>query len=259
MNHPEPPSFTVSPDRLDLWLVHTPQGPDAELLDRRVLDRRERERAASFLRPADALLYTTAHIALRRILARYTGTPARDIRFRSEPCPGCGGPHGRPSLRERPPPLHFSLSHSSEVALVGIAAVPLGVDVEGTPGAQTAQACSHALHPDERTELARSAPGEEHRTLFGRIWTRKEAYLKGIGTGLSRSLAADYLGADTARHPPGWTVIDLPCGTRHAAAAAVQSPPPHTVDVRRLPGAWLLTPGAGHPAPRAGAHAVPTA
>ncbi|WP_052412430.1 4'-phosphopantetheinyl transferase superfamily protein [Streptomyces mutabilis] len=131
--------------------------------------------------------------------------------------------------------------------------------MERTPGAETVEACSRALHPDERAELAEAAQGEERRIVFGRIWTRKEACLKGLGTGLSRSPAADCLGADTGRHPPGWTVIDIPCEARHTAAAAVRGPAPATVDVRRLPGAWLLTPGADHFAPPAGARVVRTA
>ncbi|GGQ46536.1 hypothetical protein ACFFKE_10935 [Streptomyces mutabilis] len=98
--------------------------------------------------------------------------------------------------------------------------------MERTPGAVTVEACSRALHPDERADLAEAAPGEERRILFGRIRTREEPCRKGLGTGLSRSPAADCLGADTGRHPPGWTVIDIPCGARHTAAAAVRGPHP---------------------------------
>lgn len=242
-------AFTVSPDRVDLWLVATPDGPGAELLDGSELDEHERERATAFVRPLDALLYTTAHVALRRLLSRYTGIPARDIRFRREPCPGCGEPHGRPSLSALPPALHFSLSHSGEMALVGIAAVPLGVDVEQLPGTETVEVCSRALHQDEQKELAASEEGPARGVVFGRIWTRKEAYLKGLGTGLSRSPAADYLGADTGRHPPGWSVIDIPCGPGHAAAAAVWGPAPATIDVRRFPEAWLRPTDSGRPRP----------
>ncbi|MFI8192469.1 4'-phosphopantetheinyl transferase family protein [Streptomyces sp. NPDC085946] len=242
--------FTVSPDRLDLYLVHSPRGRAARALDRSDLDEAERRRAASFVRPDQALLYTTAHIALRRLLGRYTGVAPRDLRFVREPCPGCGAPHGRPALAPAEPPLHFSLSHSGGIALVGVAAVPVGVDVERLPREETVEICAAALHPRERAELAR-APREDRREVFGRLWTRKEAFLKALGTGLSRSPARDYLGADRGGHPPGWTVLDVACPATHTAAAAVRGTPPRSVGVHRLDGRWLGVPDSagGDPVP----------
>ncbi|WP_063806735.1 4'-phosphopantetheinyl transferase family protein [Streptomyces regalis] len=230
--------YTVALGRLDLWLVRPPEERAAGL-DCSELDEGERRRAASFIRPADGLLYAAAHVALRRLLGRYTGIAPQDVRFVREPCPGCGGAHGRPAVAAAP--LHFSLSHSSGVALVGVAAVPLGVDVERLPRPEAVEVCTPALHPDEQAELA--AAGDAQRgPLFGRIWTRKEAFLKGIGTGLSRSPAEDYLGVDTTRHPSGWTVVDVPCDDTHAAAVAVRGAAPLSVNVRRLAQEWL---GAG--------------
>ncbi|WP_216588919.1 4'-phosphopantetheinyl transferase family protein [Streptomyces brasiliscabiei] len=246
--------FTVAEGRVDLWLIRRPEGPDAALLDTSELDSAERHRAASFIRPADGLLYAAAHVALRRLLGRYTGTPPRDVRFVREPCPGCGRAHGRPALAPRS--LHFSLSHSAGLAMVGVASVPVGVDVERLPRAETVEVCGRALHPGERAELA-DAEGAERILRFGRIWTRKEAFLKGLGTGLSRPSVLDYLGADAARHPRGWTVLDVPCAPTHSAAAAVSGPAPGTVTVRALPGTWL---GArGHPAGGTAPHGPPAA
>ncbi|MCI3278969.1 4'-phosphopantetheinyl transferase family protein [Streptomyces cylindrosporus] len=232
------PVFTVSSDRLDLWLIRSPAGGDVSALDLSGLDDTERSKAEAFLRPADGLLYASAHIALRRLLGRYTGRRPEQVRFGREPCPGCGEPHGRPALADPPYPLHFSLSHSSGVALVGVAAVPLGVDVEKLPGQERVEVCAQALHPDERAELA-AARTADRPGRFGRLWTRKEAYLKGLGTGLSRSLAADYLGLRAELHPAGWTVLDLPCFPTHAAAAAVHSTAPAEARVRRVPERWL--------------------
>jgi len=230
--------FTVAEGRVDLWLIRSPQGPDAALLDTSELGPAEQHRAHSFIRPADGLLYAAAHVALRRLLGRYTGTPPQDLRFVREPCPGCGGAHGRPAIAPRS--LHFSLSHSGGLAMVGVAAVPVGVDVEKLPRQETVEICSRALHPGERSELEQ-APGAERNVRFGRIWTRKEAFLKGIGTGLSRPSTEDYLGADARLHPHGWTMVDVPCDPTHCAAAAVKGPAPATVTVRRLPGQWLGT------------------
>ncbi|MEG3631657.1 4'-phosphopantetheinyl transferase family protein [Streptomyces poriticola] len=237
--------FTVSADRVDLWLVRSPAVPDATALDTTELDAAEQRRADSFMRAEDGLLYASAHIALRRLLGRYTGTAPADVTFVREPCPGCGGAHGRPAVArpaEAAPDLHFSLSHSGGVALVGVAAAAIGVDVEKRPKQESVEICARALHPDEQRELA--AAGEP-TACFGRIWTRKEAFLKGIGTGLSRSPAQDYLGADTGRHPAGWAILDVPCGPTHSAAAAVRGPAPGRVRIRRLTEDWLRAPGPG--------------
>jgi 4'-phosphopantetheinyl transferase len=236
------PDFTLHPSRVDVWIIRRPTGTDADNLATTELNTFERNRAAAFIRPPDGLLYAAAHVALRRLLGAYTATDPDRVDFMREPCPGCGEPHGRPALAPPPPPLHFSLSHSGSLALVGVGTVPLGVDVEKLPGAETVDVCSKALHPEEQSELA-AAQGDERRHLFGRIWTRKEAFLKGLGTGLSRSPAQDYLGSDTTRHPAGWTMAGVPADTGHAAAVAVKGTALTSVDVRWAPDAWL---NAGH-------------
>ncbi|MFF8505651.1 4'-phosphopantetheinyl transferase family protein [Streptomyces anulatus] len=243
----EKQAFTVSPGNVDLWLIRSPEGGDNAVLDTSELDEAERRRANAFVRAADALLYATAHVALRRLLAAYTGIAPRHVQFLREPCPGCGAAHGRPALKEPVFPFHFSLSHSGGIALVGVAPVPIGVDTEQLASQETVNECSQALHPAERDELAEAA---DPKGLFGQIWTRKEAFLKGIGTGLSRDLSEDYLGADIERHPPGWSVIDVPCGRAHCAAAAVRGPAPERVSLQRVPGQWLGSRGIeSHPAP----------
>ncbi|GAA2427583.1 4'-phosphopantetheinyl transferase family protein [Streptomyces macrosporus] len=236
------PLVPPGPGRLDLWVLRQPwtRLPGDPLVVSE-LDERERARADAFVRTHDRLLYLSAHIALRRLLAAYLRIPPGEIRFVREPCPGCGKPHGRPAVAGEPPPLHFSLSHSHGLALFGVAAEPVGVDVERLPAAETVELCSSALHPAEQEELARLEP-HERPAAFGRLWTRKEAYLKGLGIGLGRDLAADYLGEhggpDAPPGPEGWTVRNVSCGSSHVlhvAAAAVRGTSVRFTDVRWLP------------------------
>ncbi|MGW1544511.1 4'-phosphopantetheinyl transferase family protein [Streptomyces sp. NPDC002309] len=232
-----------APGQLDVWLVRRPRlEAAAELLDLSELDEAERRRTASFVRPTDGITYASAHVALRRLLGGYLGLAARAVPFVREPCPGCGGPHGRPAVAHPDPPLHFSLAHSHGVAVVAVAATVLGADVERLPRDETVEVCSPALHPGEQRELA-GLPPEERRALFGRMWTRKEAYLKALGTGLSRDPGQDYLGADRRRRPAGWTLLDLPSGPRHNAAVAVLGGAPDRVTVRWVPPTALYAGG----------------
>ncbi|WP_092627504.1 4'-phosphopantetheinyl transferase family protein [Actinopolyspora mzabensis] len=231
---------------LHLWLLRQPwTEPPGAPLQTGELDESERQRASAFLRPHDRLLYLTAHIALRRILAAYLDTVPGEVRLSRTSCPACGGLHGKPVMVGTP--LHYSLSHTSGLALFGVATEPVGVDVEVLPSEETVEMCSPALHPDEQAELARY-PSARRQLPFGRLWTRKEAYLKGLGTGLCRDLAADYLGrADDGpapSAPPGWVVDNIACGSEHVnhvAAAAVVDGVSRPTNARWLPADCLYS------------------
>ena len=211
---------------LDLWLLGDIPRTKNPSPDQAILSPQERHRAARFVRAQDRHLYTFAHGALRRLLGERLGLPPQDVAFTRESCPCCGAPHGRPALADPPFPLHFSLSHCDEYVMIGIAATPVGVDVEAVPAAGVVHDLTIKLHPAEQAELAALGAGQRTAAM-ARIWTRKEAYLKGIGTGLGRGLAADYVGpTGLASPPPDWTIADLPVDTAHAAAWAVLGPSP---------------------------------
>ncbi|MFF9194515.1 4'-phosphopantetheinyl transferase family protein [Streptomyces sp. NPDC014779] len=215
--------------RAEAWLLELDESAAAPplapaLLDPGVLDARERERAAAFLRPADRVLYVAAHVALRTVLAGLLGERPADLEFRREPCPCCGAPHGRPALATARPPLHFSLSHTRGRVLVATAPVPVGADVELRPDPSAVRELVAVLHPAERAEVAAAGPGSQDGAVaFGRIWARKEAYLKGLGTGLGRAAHLDDL-SGPAPAPAGWSLYDLPAGPAHDAALALCAP-----------------------------------
>lgn len=213
---------------VDLWLIdaRTPESAPGSAID--LLDDAERERAERLMRPADRLLYEVAHVTLRQVLGARLGADPASLTFEREPCPCCGSLHGRPRLAGSASPTggplpHFSLSHGGDLAMVALAPVPVGVDVERYAADHTVAEVSTLLHPAEQQELAEErelAKGE----AFSLLWSRKEAYLKGLGTGLGRDLAEDYLGTTgIASRPADWTVLNIPAGPDHAAAFAVQA------------------------------------
>ena len=61
-----------------------------------------------------------------------------------------------------------------------------------------------------------------------RRWVRKEAYLKGLGTGLGLDPATVDLSVD----PPGWQVLDIPAGSGAMSAVAVRTDGPVALTVR---------------------------
>ncbi|MEU2052135.1 4'-phosphopantetheinyl transferase family protein [Streptomyces bungoensis] len=189
---------------------------------RELLDAEERARAAAFHRPRDRDAYVVAHASLRGVLSRLLGVPADALPLVREPCAGCGGPHGRPALRTSG--VHFSLSHSGDLVMVALAPTPVGVDVEGLATAQAVLGAQSALHAAEADELAR-LPAHERPAAFTRTWVRKEAYLKGLGTGLVRDPALDYVGTGPlpAAPAPEWTLRDVLVPAGYAAAVALRT------------------------------------
>lgn len=233
------PALTVQPGQLHIWVLPRPwTHTDPAPLPIGELDHHEHQRAAGLTRTGDRVRYLSAHVALRRLLSAYTGVPPRALRLGRDRCPCCGGPHGRPVLLDAPRgPLpgrpEFSLSHSHQAAVVALARTTVGVDVQRVPSARAVRLCLPDLHPAEQAELA-AVPGPRRPAAFARLWTRKEAYLKGLGTGLRHDLAADYLGARHEARPAGWSVADLPGPPGHAAAAAVRGTDHRVTVVRTL-------------------------
>ncbi|MFE4263633.1 4'-phosphopantetheinyl transferase family protein [Streptomyces sp. NPDC056883] len=204
----------------EVWLVDgrggAPLPPGSEF----VLDAGERGRADMFLRAEHRRIYVATHVALRMLLGGYLEEDPAALPLVREDCPGCGEPHGRPAVAGSP--VHFSVSHSGGVALLAFAGTPVGVDIERPPAPDSLTYLVPRLHVAERSELA-SLPPAERAAACARCWTRKEAYLKGIGIGLAAGLDRDYVGSGSEAAPlPGWTLTDLAAPHGFAAACAVR-------------------------------------
>lgn len=158
--------------RIDLGVAPAPAGLAS-------LDAQEHARAARFVFEPDRRRYQAAHVAMRALLAQATalGEPSM-LRF-------VHNAFGKPSLADAPD-CHFSLSHSGDAALLAIdAAGPVGVDIEVDRAMDDIDALARAHFTDDERELLRRTPAGDRASAFLRTWTRKEACLKAIGTGLS--------------------------------------------------------------------------
>jgi 4'-phosphopantetheinyl transferase len=157
-----------------LWCVDLdePAGASAE----RTLSPSEHARAAQFVFPTDARRYRAAHAVLRRLLGEHCGWPDhREFTV---------APHGKPHLHGC---AHvFNLSHSGSAALIGIATgEDIGVDIEMLRGIDDVwPLAEQVLSAGECNEL-RGVPPAEAPRAFLVAWTRKEACLKAVGSGLS--------------------------------------------------------------------------
>src|SRR5580765_496923 len=116
----------LAPGEVHVWRIEV----DDEALDDGPLDADERDRRDRLRDPRLARRYAAAHVARRRLLARYLDVAAEAVVFDHAPCPACGEPHGKPRLAGDAA-LSFSLARRGELALLAVAAgVEVGVDVE---------------------------------------------------------------------------------------------------------------------------------
>lgn len=162
----------------------------------------EHQRARSFVFDLDRQRHVASHAALREVLARHLGRHPVSLRF-------VAGPNGKPRLAEPDRP-HFNLSHSQGGALIALSAGPeVGVDLEAARDMDDVAAlAARVFTPAEQAQWART-PKPLRSRAFLSGWTRKEACLKAIGSGLSVEPATFEAGLDpfdrTVRMGnPGW-------------------------------------------------------
>ena len=155
-----------------------------------LLDDSERARAERFLFDEDRRRFVASHAALRVALGNATERDPRSLRFVT-------GPHGKPSLAEPASGIQFNLSHSGARALIAIAVGRrVGVDIERDRGVDELALASRFFSEAEAAAIAGTPPANR-RAAFFRIWTRKEAFVKAIGDGLTHPLASFHVnGAD---------------------------------------------------------------
>jgi 4'-phosphopantetheinyl transferase len=158
-----------------LWL----NASDAELAHyRSTLSLEERSRAERFSFENLKRSYTLSRGGLRILLAHYLNCSPNEIGI-------ICGPRGKPALRDRSR-IRFNMSHSGQMALYAFTHdCELGVDVEYLRPLDDSEAIAKRyFSAAEVTELLSLKP-QERALAFFRCWTRKEAYIKAIGEGLS--------------------------------------------------------------------------
>jgi 4'-phosphopantetheinyl transferase len=174
-----PPPLTD--DEVHLWRVAVPAEGAVPALWSGLLTPAEQEEVSRKRIAADARRTLTGRACRRLLLASYTGHPAHALVFSSTQT-------GRPQLMSPAANLEFNVSHSGDWVILGFAAGQrIGVDVERERDVECNDLVSHFFSAAERTAWAELSTSERRRAFYA-AWTRKEAYLKALGLGLSRSL-----------------------------------------------------------------------
>jgi len=165
-----------------VWAVALRVGAERLAALRALLAPDEVAKAERIVVPGKREQSVVARGALRELLACYTGVAPERLAFAYEE-------KGRPYLADASLRTAFNVSHSGDVALVAVTREgELGVDVERLdPKVDLLGIGARFFSPREHAQLA-SVDGDARLVAFFRCWTRKEAYLKARGAGLSLPL-----------------------------------------------------------------------
>lgn len=222
-----PQGLTLGPRDVHVWRVPLVQPAEPLAALASTLRDDERARAARFVFERDRTAFTAARGALRTLLGRYLDHPADQLIFGYLD-------KGKPYLISPTGDLQFNISHSGKLALLAfVRGRAIGVDIEQRRPLRDLLALARtSFSPNEYVAIC-SLPSADHFHAFFSCWSRKEAFIKATGEGISQLADFDVNLApgEPARllrihgDPPGqprWSLQDLPAIPDYAAALVVE-------------------------------------
>jgi 4'-phosphopantetheinyl transferase len=208
---------------LHVWSASLDVGAARRRALGRHLSRGEIDRALRLRSDRDRMRFVVSRGILRELVGRYLGVEPRCVRFRY-------GAYGKPALVESM--LAINLSRTEDRALFAFArGREIGVDIERVRRDLPCERVAAAFFSGAEVPALRAFPPEERSEAFFRCWTRKEAYLKARGDGLTVDLASFDVSLDqcpvllrVSDEPGRFVLYDLDAPPGHAVALAADGP-----------------------------------
>ena len=143
----------------------------------------ERDRAARFHFPIHRDRFVAGRGLLREVLATYLGAEPESLEFTY-------GLHGKPALAgSAAAPLQFNVAHSEDLLLIVATRGPIvGVDVERVRHLPEFEELVARFFSSNECIQFRNLLAEQKPAAFFNLWTRKEAWLKATGEGITHLL-----------------------------------------------------------------------
>ena len=198
---------------------------------KKVLSPDEMERAERYRFDQHRNEFILTRALLRIVLASYTAQSPESLSFDYSA-------QGKPALKNGRPDLRFNVSHTEGLAVLALVRErEIGVDAEKIRPQPDAQKLAKRFFSAREQLFLGKLSGDELQRAFFRCWTRKEAYIKAKGEGLSIplhafdvSLEEDQPAALVGTRPDPteagrWTLYDLSVGQGYAAALTVANVP----------------------------------
>jgi len=187
----------------------------------------EHKRAERFLVEESRRQFIFSRAVLRQLLGACLNTTPSALSF-------CYHPHGKPFVHQSG--LCFNLSHSGQLMVIALArGCDVGVDVEWLHGRTDWSLLAERIFSSRELRELRALPASNQREAFFNGWTRKEAYLKATGEGLTDDLRAIEVTLSPGQEPrllglPAgpeavrqWRLEEIPLSSEFAGAVAFES------------------------------------
>jgi 4'-phosphopantetheinyl transferase len=187
---------------IDFWYHPLDASTDQHQEYWRILDTTEQQRAIKFSNSLLRERYIVAHGRLRRILASYVNDSAENLVFQKNA-------HGKPYLSAYSD-LAFNLSHSENSMVLAVAKnCQLGIDIEHCKPRSSMAALVDKCFAVEEASYWQQLPETEQLRAFYQFWTRKEAFVKATGLGITLGLKNCALNPD---NPQQFLSVPNGCG-----------------------------------------------
>jgi 4'-phosphopantetheinyl transferase len=183
---------SLTADEVHAWLFDLEVPPRPAQMLSNYLSHDERERAARFHLAHHRRRFESAHGLMRWLLAHYAGVEPAALQF-------AAGPSGKPGLAApaASSDLVFNLSHSGGRAMLGVArGMAIGVDIEVMRAVPESDAIARSMFAAPEVQALQALDPARRDDGFFACWTRKEAYVKAQGGGLSVPLDGFEVGVD---------------------------------------------------------------
>lgn len=179
-------SLKLQPGEVHVWFARLDRTPARVARMRTILNADEMARADRFLMEVHRNRFIAARALLRDLLAGYLGQRPAAVAF-------AYNEWGKPALAPgfAPLDLRFNLSHSQNLAMYAFAlGRDVGVDIEMIRAEVAKESVAENFFSPWEVRTLRALPREQQAQAFFNCWTRKEAYVKARGQGLSIVLAS---------------------------------------------------------------------
>lgn len=238
-----PHTLALAADAVHVWRVDLRVSPECVQRLAATLSADERARAERFRFPEHRERFIVAHGVLRDILSRYLDMPADQLVFATNP-------YGKPALAASEHAwLQFNLSHSGAMVLFAVTRDrPVGIDVEQIIPPDNFPRLVEQFFSANENAAFRALPEGQRAAAFFAGWTRKEAYVKALGMGVSLPLdqfdvtmnpdEPARLLADRRypHHVGAWSLLSFDPAPGYTAALAVEIPSDHVALWQWQPG-----------------------
>lgn len=182
--HMPPRDLMLANKEVHVWLASLDQ-PDIDFNRlAQTLSENEITKTRRYHFNRDRRRFIVGRGALRLILGLYTGSPPERLEFLT-------GANGKPYLAKKcnSDKLMFNVSYANRLILYGFTRnIRIGVDVEHIRAMPDAADIAARFFSKRENKKFQALPQSQKRSAFFQCWTRKEAYLKALGEGISDRL-----------------------------------------------------------------------